>query len=149
MEFIDKTETRKRVKEILEWIYRVLTHSNLYLIKKINAYEIDDDTDLTSLATLNRKNKSTAKKIEIDSYIYEFLDYSSMRLSATGKQYIYLHFMRGISNSDLKIGYYDDEFNCTYTFTGAYQIEKNIIDEFMYVFSKGIVCYVENNKGEY
>ena len=65
MEFIDKTETRKRVKEILEWIYRVLTHSNLYLIKKINAYEIDDDTDLTSLATLNRKNKSTAKLIHI------------------------------------------------------------------------------------
>ena len=91
MEFIDKTETRKRVKEILEWIYRVLTHSNLYLIKKINAYEIDDDTDLTSLATLNRKNKSTAKKIEIDSYIYEFLDYSSMRLSATGNStYIFI-----------------------------------------------------------
>lgn len=59
MELIDNEETLKRVTFILQMI-KVALNSKMYQIKKINAYEINEETDLTLL--VNLKKRTTKRK---------------------------------------------------------------------------------------
>lgn len=139
MELIDNEETLKRVTFILQMI-KVALNSKMYQIKKINAYEINEETDLTLLVNLKREQLKE-KTNKIDVYVYQFLDFSSKRFSAVEKQYIYLHYFLGLGTNVIKDGYFDFDYNCTYCYTNAFEIEKEIKIKMMYVFTDNVVAY--------
>lgn len=139
MELIDNEETLKRVTFILQ-IIKVALNSKMYQIKKINAYEINEETDLTLLVNLKREQLKE-KTNKIDVYVYQFLDFASKRFSAVEKQYIYLHYFLGLGTNVIKDGYYDFDYNCTYCYTNAFEIEKKIKTKMTYVFTDDVVAY--------
>lgn len=55
MDLIDNEATLNRVENLLNCIQVAFTSSELYQIKKINAFEIDEETDLALLVSISRK----------------------------------------------------------------------------------------------
>lgn len=100
----------------------------------------NEETDLTLLVNLKREQLKE-KTNKIDVYVYQFLDFSSKRFSAVEKQYIYLHYFLGLGTNVIKDGYFDFDYNCTYCYTNAFEIEKKIKIKMMYVFTDNVVAY--------
>lgn len=140
MDLIDKEETIKRIDNLLCCIEVMFTSSDLYKVKKINAFEISEETDLALLVSISKKSRE--KKLDdFNNLIYQFLDFASKRFSAVEKQFIYLHYFLGIGLNELKEGFYDPSYNCTYSITNSFYIEKRIKNKLLYVFSKNIIKY--------
>ena len=134
MDLIDNEATLNRVENLLNCIQVAFTSSELYQIKKINAFEIDEETDLALLVSISRKGKN--KNInEFDTLVYQFLDFASKRFSAVEKQFIYQHYFLGVGVNELKEGFYDFTYNCTYCMKNAFVIDKKIKNKLMYVFT--------------
>lgn len=143
MDLIDNELTLERVDNLLNCILIAFTSSELYQIKRINAYEIDEETDLALLVSISRKGKN--KNInEFDTLVYQFLDFASNRFSAVEKQFIYLHYFLGIGLNKLNERFYDNSYNCTYYFK-AHTIDKKIRNKLLYVFPK-VVKYKDRKK---
>ena len=87
----------------------------------------------------NSKEKIEKKKNkninEFDTLVYQFLDFASRRFSAVEKQFIYLHYFLGVGVNELKEGFYDFTYNCTYCMKNAFVIDKKIKNKLMYVFT--------------
>lgn len=138
MDLIDKEITLNKIDYIMNCIYIVIHTSNLYEIKEICMFDINDNTDLLSLIKIPEEN------YELNIFIMQFLEFANLKLNEIEKQYIYLHYFLGYNNSEIKIGIYNQTYNCVYQIQNAYRLEKNIKERLMYVFSENVVSY----KGE-
>lgn len=82
MDLIDNEATLNRVENLLNCIQVAFTSSELYQIKKINAFEIDEETDLALLVSISRKGKN--KNInEFDTLVYQFLDFAFKKIQCS------------------------------------------------------------------